>query len=292
MVICARENPAIDSGQADISPLSYELFQKYLSECCGITLGANKHYLVANRLNRVLGRSGLSSLDLLISRFCSGQLSTTLVAGIIDAMTTNETFWFREPAHFTGLAEQIQVRSQVERQPGMFSIWSAACSTGQEPYSISMAIENLGTAAFGEPAPVIQILGTDISDSVIDIARRGVYGDYEIQRGLNANDRARFFQQNGNDWRVVQKIRSRVAFKSYNLLDPYQVLGRFDVIFCRNVLIYFPETVKRDILARMARVLKPEGLLYLSQTESMPAELGCYEAAGGAPVGCYRLCDR
>jgi len=266
----------------------YKLFEHFLFSRCGIKLGNNKHYLVANRLDRILFDSGLSSLDKLISRVCNHQMTEKIELEIIDAMTTNETYWFRELSHFNELAHLI-AENKTTQKTQTFKVWSAACSSGQEPYSIAMALENYCNQKGIPNIRNFQILGTDISESVINIARRAVYSDLEITRGLDSIAKKTHFYNTHEGWKVSNSIRSRVRFQTFNLLETFFPLGQFDAIFCRNVLIYFPDDIKRDILSRMSNALKKGGVLFISNTEAMPINLDSFELVSNSSARYYRV---
>lgn len=249
------------------STQDYQAFRTLLEEACGIVLGDNKHYLVASRLGRLMTEEGVASLGELVEHLRTGR-NRKLRERIIEAMTTNETFWFRDIFPFDILREQI-FPDLAERKVRIPRIWSAACSSGQEPYSISMIFqEHLATrpGSFND----VQILATDISPAVLAEAKAAAYDSHALARGLSPERRQRhFLPQRDGRWQVRPEIRNRVRFSQANLLQPYSLLGRFDVIFCRNVLIYFSSVSKTDILARMARVLNPGGYLFLGSSEAI-----------------------
>lgn len=245
----------------------YQAFRALLEEACGIVLGDNKHYLVASRLGRLMTEEGVANLGELVERLKAGH-NRQLRERIIEAMTTNETFWFRDIFPFDILKEQI-FPDLAERKIRTPRIWSAACSSGQEPYSISMIFqEYLATRPGG--LNDVRILATDISPAVLNEARAATYDSHALARGLSPERRQRYFLPlRDGRWQVRPEIRDRVRFSQANLLQPYSLLGRFDVIFCRNVLIYFSSASKTDILARMARSLNPGGYLFLGSSEAI-----------------------
>jgi len=189
---------------------------------------------------------------------------------IMDAMTTNETSWFRDIYPFEILKEKL-LPEISQKQPRQIRVWSAACSTGQEPYSLSMMVqEYLSSKPGGLPANTVQIIGTDISPRVLEAAKSGIYEGVAVSRGLPAERQARFFRETGDGgWEVSKNIKQRVSFRELNLMQSYTVMGRFDIIYCRNVLIYFSTELKRDILSRMAKCLNPGGFLVLGGSESI-----------------------
>lgn len=195
--------------------------------------------------------------------------NTRLRNRIIDAMTTNETSWFRDNYPFDILKDKIYPEFATQKLT-QIRIWSAACSSGQEPYSVSMAAtEYLQSKPGSLPANGIQIIGTDISPSVLAQAKEGLYEGSAINRGLSDERKKRFFREKGDLWQVADDIRERVTLKEMNLMQSYASMGKFDVIFCRNVLIYFSTELKRDIMNRLAQSLKPHGYLILGGSESV-----------------------
>lgn len=259
-----------------VSAFEYQAIRNFLSQSCGIVLGESKLYLVQNRLSSVLRKFDLDSFADLVSALQSPLPGARNIrTAVVDAMTTNETFWFRDSAQFNLLGKRV-LPELLKQKAGSIRIWSAACSSGQEPYSISMCVEDL-IASYGRGRN-IQIIGTDISEAVLDEAKVAVYSEHSLSRGIDPGAKQRFFQKTHGGYRLKGGISQRVRFQQFNLLKPFSVLGRFDVIFCRNVLIYFSDDVKRDILRRMAGALEPGGCLFLSSTESMPAGLSEFMA--------------
>ena len=264
--------PAIDE-KPHFAADDYHLFQEFLSRACGIVLGDNKQYLVANRLRRILSDQDVGSLRALVQKIESRQVSG-LKEQVIDAMTTNETFWFRDNFPFETLRDALLPRLVKEEKRPALRIWSAACSFGQEPYSISMLIEE-----FKQRNPWVLrsdpvITATDISSAALNTAKRAVYDRLSVNRGLSAERRDRFFREvEPGQFQLDRSITSRVSFRQMNLLESYTALGQFDIILCRNVLIYFAADIKIDILRRMHAQLKPGSYLILGASESMPAAL-------------------
>jgi len=249
----------------------YKIIQQFLSQSCGIILGDSKQYLVKNRLSRLLLRFDFSSFSELVKVLQgSSPQALKIKTAIVDAMTTNETFWFRDDLQFLELRETI-LAEIFERKTGSIKVWSAACSSGQEPYTISMCVEEINRK-ISRPRNV-QIIATDISEEILLEAKAAVYSELALSRGIDDLAKQRLFQKVHNGYKLNADISRNVRFQQFNLLKPFSVLGRFDVIFCRNVLIYFSEQVKRDILSRMVDSLEPGGYLFLSSTEAMPASI-------------------
>ncbi len=252
----------------DQSPISldeYNTFRKYLEDACGIVLGENKHYLVTSRLKRVTEEFKFPSLSEMMKTLVTGN-DIRLREKVIDAMTTNETMWFRDVYPFKILKNDLLPELAANKTP--IRIWSAASSTGQEAYSISMTVSEFQQENPGKLTASVEIVGTDISQTVVNQAQQGVYDELSVVRGLSPERRDRFFTKKGDMWAVNPDIKLRTRFTELNLLNSYSMLGKFDIIFCRNVLIYFSAEMKKDILERMAKILKPGGTLILGGSES------------------------
>ncbi|MDX1489652.1 MAG: protein-glutamate O-methyltransferase CheR [Pseudohongiellaceae bacterium] len=263
----------------------YQVFQGFLQDACGIVLGDNKQYLVANRVRRILENLDIHSLGELVKRIQQDPRSG-LKEKVIDAMTTNETFWFRDVGPFETLRDVIINERLEGGAVDPLRIWSAACSSGQEPYSISMIIEEHKRKFPGvlkrEPA----IVATDISSSILEAAKLASYDGLSVSRGLSESRRALFFDALENHrFRVKSLITQRVEFRPLNLLESYATLGGFDIVFCRNVLIYFSAERKQDILRRMRATLRKGGVLVLGASESLPQDLNSVYSAKRGPNG-------
>jgi chemotaxis protein methyltransferase CheR len=244
----------------------YQAFRDFLENVSGIVLGENKQYLVTSRLTKLISDNEIDSFGTLMTRM---KTDSRLRNRIMDAMTTNETSWFRDVYPFDILKEKL-LPELARNQPRTIRIWSAACSTGQEPYSLSMMTQEYLQSKPGSlSAEAVQITGTDISPSVLATAKAGVYEGVAVSRGLPAERKSRFFREVSDGWEVSPEIKKRVNFRELNLMTNYALLGRFDIIYCRNVLIYFSTELKRDILARMAKCLNPGGFLVLGGSESI-----------------------
>jgi chemotaxis protein methyltransferase CheR len=266
-----------------ISRTDYEALQRFLLDASGIVLNDGKEYLVSSRLGGIMRENGLASIGDLLNQVKGGR-NAALRTGLIDAMTTNETFWFRDQSHFRFVSEEI-----LPNAKGPMRIWSAACSSGQEPYNISMVVEDYKRANRGTFSSSVEILGTDISRKMLEEARKGKYCGVSAGRGLTAEQQQRYFIPSGDCLEVKPEIKSRVSFRDINLTQSYSLLGRFDVIFCRNVLIYFSTNQKKDIIERLAQALKPNGYLFLGSTESLLAHAGRFEMVNTHGGIGYRL---
>jgi chemotaxis protein methyltransferase CheR len=277
-------------ARGPISKDDYRAFQAFLEQASGIVLGENKEYLVASRLSGLMRKRGLDSLRALLDalRRC---IDAGLRTAVVDAMTTNETFWFRDISHFRLLSEQV-LPEAVTRGARPLRIWSAACSSGQEPYSISMAVQDYQAARPGRLPGGVEITATDLSTHMLQQARKGEYCGLSVSRGLDAHQRKQYFTPKGDCLEVRPEIRRRITFRELNLAGSYSLLGRFDVIFCRNVLIYFSSALKADILNRMAQVLNPGGYLFLGSTESLSGHTNRFDMVTGMGGIVYRLKPR
>lgn len=251
--------------QSPIATNEYDTFRRFLEDACGIVLGENKHYLVTSRLKRVTEEFSFPSLSEMMATLVKGN-DRKLREKVIDAMTTNETMWFRDVYPFEILKKELFPELAATKSP--IKIWSAASSTGQEAYSISMATSEFQLANPGKLVSNVEIVGTDISKTVVDKAKLGRYDELSVIRGLSPERRTKFFTHSGTEWGVNPDIMKRTRFTELNLLNNYSLLGKFDIIFCRNVLIYFSSEMKKDILERMAEILKPGGTLILGGSES------------------------
>lgn len=259
----------------DISAAEYQVIQQFLSQSCGIELGDSKQYLVKSRLLPLLSKFEFPSFAELASNLQSAAFSAQkLKSAVIEAMTTNETYWFRDDRQFAELRDNV-LPGLLNQKNGNIRIWSAACSSGQEPYSIGIcALEAMKATAKSRS---LQIIGTDISEAILDEAKKAVYSEAALSRGIDDIAKARYFHKSYDGYSLNPEICQLVRFQQFNLLKSFTALGHFDLIFCRNVLIYFSDQVKRDILSRMADSLEPGGYLFLSSTEAMPASLSAFE---------------
>ncbi|AOV16658.1 chemotaxis protein [Acidihalobacter aeolianus] len=265
-------------GQAE-----YDAFRRFLSDACGIMLGDNKHYLVVSRLNRMVREANLPSISALLSRLPHDRELARLA---VEAMTTNETSWLRDQHPFICLRDQIL--PELARRGTSLRMWSAACSSGQEPYSLSMMIDECQRSQAGVSLVNTQIVATDVSKQILDEARAASYDTFSMTRGLSDDMRQRYFVNKGDRWEVIPKVKNRVSFREYNLMQSFAPLGKFDVIFCRNVLIYFSATAKEDILRRLAQALNPGGYLFLGSAETAGAASDLLELARFNPGSAYR----
>lgn len=249
-----------------IAPADYEFLCGILLRRSGLALSADKQYLVESRLAPIARRSGLDGVPAVIARLRRGDMPA-LEDAVVEAMTTNESYFFRDKAPFESFVQVMLPALDAARPAGQpIRVWCAASSTGQEPYSLAMALKENPRAAGGRR---VDILATDLAGEVIERARAGVYSQFEVQRGLPIQLLVKYFAKQDDNWRISQEIRSMVEFRKLNLLHPFAGLGRFDIVFCRNVLIYFGLETKSDVLARIARTLTPDGFLVLGAAETV-----------------------
>ncbi len=250
-----------------VTPEEIPAVARLVDELCGVVLDETKGYLIDSRLGSIAESAGCANFG----DFCrKAQVSQALKNEIIDAITTQETLFFRDNSPFEALKhkaipESIDAKASTPF-PKRIRIWSAACSTGQEPYSIGMTLCELLPDAMSWD---INILATDISDTAVVQASMGRYAKHEIQRGMAPNMLSKHFSEEPSGWRVKEELRSMVRFDRRNLLKPFAGLGPFDIIFCRNVAIYFEIDVKRDLFNRLADLLTPEGYLFVGSSESL-----------------------
>jgi chemotaxis protein methyltransferase CheR len=247
-----------------VTPLDYEFLRKLLKDRSGLDLSADKQYLVESRLVPVARRGGLSGITDLVARIKGGADALTLE--VVEAMTTNETFFFRDKSPFDHLREAVLpalVQARASRRA--LRIWCAASSTGQEPYSIAMCVKEFAGLAGWR----VEIVATDLSQAVLEKSKSGIFSQFEVQRGLPIQMLVKYFTQTGELWQLNADIRAMVQHRQLNLMQDFSHLGPFDVIFCRNVLIYFDQDTKADIFGRLAKLLEPDGVLALGAAESV-----------------------
>lgn len=254
----------------------YLLFCDYLKKSSGITLGENKSYLVKNRLRPILQAHNVETLGEATKKIIS-DADPKLKLEIIDAMTTNETSWFRDQYPFEYLHDELLPKLTGKRMSTP-RIWSAACSYGHEAYSMSMVIDEYMMKNPGCFPADVQIVGTDISSRVVKAATAAEYDSLAMARGLSDERKRKYFTKIENEtYKVNEKIKRRVRFQYINLLESFATLGRFDIIFCRNVLIYFSNENKTEILNKFAKCLHKDGVLVLGASESLSSQSAAFE---------------
>jgi chemotaxis protein methyltransferase CheR len=269
-----------------VTGADFDFIRKLLKERSGLTLSAEKQYLVESRLMPVAQRNRIANLFELAGRLRTGA-DEALIAQVVEAMTTNETFFFRDRIPFEYFRSFILPALMAARERHKrIRIWCAAASTGQEPYSLAMAIKEMGPALDDFR---IEIVATDLSHEVLAKAEAGIYTQFEVQRGLPIQLLLKYFTQQGDLWQIAPQIRAMVQYRPFNLLTDYSRLGVFDLVVCRNVLIYFDQPTKSDVLDRLARVVAQDGFLILGAAEttvgltqafkSVPDKRGLYAPA-------------
>ena len=246
----------------------FSLLQRFVREASGLALDDDKRYLIEDRLQPVLRDAKLANIDDLANRLYGNQRSD-LARAVAEALTINETSFFRDKLLFTTFAETLLPKLIAARKDQRrLRIWCAGCSSGQEPYSLAMIIDEQMRQLSGWQ---IEIVATDLSRSVIDAARRGRYSQFEVQRGLPVTLLLRYFQRAGETWQISDYLRAKVAFSTLNLVQEFKDIGRFDVVFCRNVLIYFDAETKARVLTRLADTIADDGYLALGGAERIGA---------------------
>ncbi len=255
----------------------FEHFVGFLKSKAGIVITSEKAYLVENRLAPIARKYGLASAADVLTKLRRSP-PTPLVNDVLDAMTTNETLFFRDQRPFDQFRDKV-LPTLLERNAASrrIRIWCAACSSGQEPYSLAMLFAELGPKVAGWR---LDIVGTDISKSILEKAKKAEYSQFEVQRGLPITMLVKYFEQKGEAWALKPDIKSKVSFREFNLLDNPRSLGQFDVVFCRNVLIYFDQETKGQILARIAGIMPQDGHLFLGGAETV---LGVSDKFAAAP---------
>ena len=274
-----------------MTPLDYDYLRNLLKTRSGLVLSNDKQYLIESRLMPIVRKDGLNGISDLVQSL-KGPGSEALALRVTEAMTTNESFFFRDKTpfdHFKDVMMPALIKARSAKRH--LRIWCAAASTGQEPYSLAMILKEMSHQIAGWR---IEILGTDLSGEVLDRAKAGVYTQFEVQRGLPIQMLLKYFVQNGDQWTISPEIRSMVHYRTLNLLNDFSALGTFDIVYCRNVLIYFDQPTKIDVLNRTARLTAPDGYLLLGAAETVvglteaykpvPDRRGLYMPAVKAPV--------
>jgi chemotaxis protein methyltransferase CheR len=247
-------------------PDQFEFMRGFLKERSGLTLGDDKSYLLESRLTPVARKQGFKDLEELIDKVKSGN-DAVLASSVTEAMTTNESFFFRDQKPFDLFRDTVIPHILETRAEGKsFRVWSAAASSGQEPYSIGMILREQAMKFSGWS---YDIVGTDLSSEIINKAKNGLYSQFEVQRGMPIQLLVKYFDKAGDQWQIKTDLQSMVQFKVYNLLHDLSSLGKFDVVFCRNVLIYFDQPTKKMVLENMAALMPNDGFLFLGGAETV-----------------------
>jgi len=270
----------------------FEFICQILRERSGLVLTNDKAYLLESRLLPVARKWKLATFDDLV-RTIRTRMDETVIRDVVEAMTTNESFFFRDTKpfdQFKALVLPAMLKNRAATRT--IRIWSAACSSGQEPYSLAMILSEMAAQLNGWR---IEIVGTDLSTEILTRAKEGMYSQFEVQRGLPITMLVKYFAQIGDRWQINAKMRGMVQYREFNLLQDPMPLGRFDVVFCRNVLIYFDQPTKTRVLNGVAKMMPEDGFLFLGGAETVlgitdkfqmvPGQRGVYgvaAAAGGA----------
>jgi chemotaxis protein methyltransferase CheR len=265
----------------------FEFICQILRERSGLVLTNDKAYLLESRLLPVARKWKLATFDDLV-RVIRTKMDEAVVRDVVEAMTTNESFFFRDTKpfdQFKALVLPALLKSRAASRT--IRIWSAACSSGQEPYSLAMILSEMAAQLNGWK---IEIVGTDLSSEILTRAKEGMYSQFEVQRGLPITMLVKYFAQIGDRWQINAKIRGMVQYREFNLLQDPMPLGRFDVVFCRNVLIYFDQPTKTRVLTSIAKMMPEDGFLFLGGAETVlgitdkfqmvPGQRGVYGVAG------------
>jgi chemotaxis protein methyltransferase CheR len=248
-----------------MKPTDFDFVAAMVRERSGLVLSADKTYLVESRLAPIARRDGFPSIDELVTAI-KVRRDSKLIDAVVDAMTTNETFFFRDKTPFDIFEQTILPELVARKRGGTIRVWCAAASTGQEPYSLAMVADAMGARMGGCK---LEILGTDISERCLEKAKAGVYTQFEVQRGLPVQMLLKHFKKDGDAWKIDDRLKANIRFRPMNLLDDFRGLGRFDVIFCRNVLIYFDAQTKKQVLERMSSQVEGPGYLLLGAAETV-----------------------
>jgi len=263
----------------------FEYIAQLLYQRSGLVITQEKAYLLESRLNPVARKWDLDGIDALIGALRSKK-DEKLMVDVTEAMTTNESFFFRDNRPFDQFKDIVlphMLEARAARK--QIRIWSAACSSGQEPYTLAMILKEEAARLAGWK---IEIVATDLSTEILSKAKEGLYSQFEVQRGLPITLLMKYFAQEGEKWRISEDIRRMVTYKSFNLLESPASLGNFDVVFCRNVLIYFDQQTKGQVLSRIAQIMPADGFLYLGGAETVLGISDSFEVVPGQR-GVYRL---
>ncbi len=249
-----------------MTPQDYEYMRKLLKDRSGLVLGPDKQYLLESRLLPVVRKGGFGDLAGLIAALRAAA-SSPLVNTVVEGMTTNESLFFRDKLPFDNFREVVMPALLEARQRTKFlRIWCAAAATGQEPYSLAMTLQEMSVRLTGWR---IEILATDLSSDALEKAKVGLYSQFEVQRGLPIAMLVKYFTKIGEQWQIAPQIRGMVTYRQANLLHDFSSFGRFDVVFCRNVLIYFDPATKSSVLNRLGRSITSDGYLLLGAAETV-----------------------
>ena len=248
-----------------VSAEDFDFLAKLLKERSGLVVTTDKSYLLESRLMPLARQRNLKGIEEIIARMRTRD--EKLIRDVTEAMTTNESFFFRDTKPFDQFRDIVLPQIMAARaSKKSIRIWSAACSSGQEAYSLSMLLKEAGGALNGWK---IEIVGTDISMEMLEKAKAGLYSQFEVQRGLPIQFLVKYFKKKDESWQIDPALRAMVQFREFNLLQDMKLLGQFDIVFCRNVLIYFDQPTKARVLANIAKQMPEDGILYLGGAETV-----------------------
>jgi len=261
-----------------VTPEEFKNFSKYILDISGIALGAGKEYLLETRLTPLINRFGFTSYSQLMQK-SKTDFKKELENEIIDAISTNETYFFRDKSPFDLLQHKILpdlIDKRTKNRPAIkptIRLWSAANSTGQEIYSIAMVMIEMGITPNNYN---IKLFGTDISDAAIAQASYGLYNKFEVTRGLDPKRLVKYFEQKDDRYKIKDNVRAMAQFRKMNLMKPFIGLGKYDIVLCRNVMIYFTSEDRKRIYNNISKVLEPDGYLIIGSTESLANDIGLF----------------
>lgn len=262
-----------------MTPADYDFLRSFLKERSGLILSNDKQYLIESRLMPVARQEGLDTISALVVKLKT-PLGRMAGEAVVEAMTTNESFFFRDKTPFDHFSNvMLPQMMDARKSQRKIRIWCAAASTGQEPYSLAMIIKDMGLKA---SAYRFDIIGTDISREVLERAKAGTYSQFEVQRGLPIQMLLNHFTQKGETWEISPAIRQMVQYRPLNLFDSFSALGTFDVVFIRNVLIYFEQEAKVSILERVAKQMAPDAFMVLGAAETVVGLTDAFKAVPGS----------
>ncbi len=264
----------------ELTDATFKNLRDFIEKKCGIAVGDSKRYLIETRLSTLAKGVDCATFDEFHTKLVTSP-NSNLADQVVDAMTTNETLWFRDQGPWSILNEKLlpECSGAVSRsEKNKIRIWCAAASTGQEPYSIAISIlEHIRNSGADVKPDAFRIVGTDLSPSALYVGTSGRYDRLAIERGLAPELRERYFVENDDTWDVNSQVKEMVQFEQRNLMEPFDALGRFDLVFCRNVLIYFSADLKRDIVTRIGERIVPGGAFIVGASESLQGMMGIFK---------------
>lgn len=276
---------AASAAKSDIHPENYRFLQDYIYRESGIVIDRDKHYLLEARLLPIARKRKVDTVNDLCNLLRATSSAGDLKQQVVEAMTTHETLFYRDPGQFEALRKLVlPPLIEQRRATKRLSFWSAASSSGQEAYSLSMLLLDMGLKDWNAT-----IVGTDLSEQILSRAREGIYSQLEVNRGLPVQNLVKYFERKGLDWQLREEVRRMVIFKLFDLRQSMRSLGQFDVVFCRNVLIYFDLETKKKILEEIRKTIVPGGYLLLGGAETAMAVADKFERVQSGNSVLYRV---